>query len=98
MNTKADHVRAAPNDDLSHHCHWPGCKTPTKPAEYACRGHWFTWPKPIRDAIWKAYRPGQERDKRPSTVYIAASNEATEWARRYEHAKRAPNPDQGKLL
>lgn len=98
MNAKADHVRAAPNDDPSHHCHWPGCTTPTKPAEYSCRRHWFTWPKHIRDAIWRAYRPGQERDKNPSAVYIAASNEATAWAQQYERAKRTPNPDQGSLL
>jgi hypothetical protein len=24
----------------------------------ACRGHWFTIPKPLRDALWKAWKGG----------------------------------------
>lgn len=38
---------------------------------FACKPHWFSLPKPMRDAIWREYRPGQERDKQPSLRYLA---------------------------
>lgn len=98
VGRKADYVRAAPNDDPSHHCHWPGCRSQTPPAMFSCRRHWFTWPKHIRDAIWAAYRPGQERTKNPSPGYLAAADEALRWAREYEAARARPNPGQGELL
>lgn len=36
-----------------------------------CKPHWAALPKPIRDAVWREYRLGQERDKRPSSRYLA---------------------------
>jgi len=36
-------------------------------------------PTPIRDRIWKAYRPGQENDMRPSEEYINVALEAQRW-------------------
>lgn len=36
-------------------------------------------PKRLRDAIWAAYRPGQEATKDPSDVYLEAALEAVEW-------------------
>lgn len=62
-----------------HHCHWPGCKTQVPPAMWGCKPHWFRLPKPIRDRIWEAYRPGQEKDMRPSTAYLEAAEEAQRW-------------------
>jgi hypothetical protein len=41
-----------------------------------CRRHWFMVPKAMQDAIWAAYRPGQERDKKPSNAYLAAAYQA----------------------
>lgn len=38
---------------------------------FACREHWYRLPQEFRDAIWREYRPGQERDKRPSERYLA---------------------------
>lgn len=98
MNAKADHVRAARDDDPGHHCHWPGCTRKTKPAMYSCTPHWFTWPKHIRDAIWATYRIGQEQDKRPSAGYLLASQAATAWAIDHERHKRTHQPEQGSLL
>jgi hypothetical protein len=36
-----------------------------------CLPHWRALPKKIQDAIWREYRPGQERDKRPTWRYMA---------------------------
>ncbi len=38
--------------------------------------HWFALPKPLRDAIWREYRPGQEHDKKPSARYLAVQRRA----------------------
>lgn len=38
-----------------------------------CKPHWFSLPKNLQDAIWREYRPGQERDKQPSTRYLAVT-------------------------
>jgi hypothetical protein len=79
MNLKVDYVLRAPNTDKSHACHWPGCGKSVKPAVWGCRFHWFKLPKTIRDAIWRAYRPGQEIRKDPSSEYIKAAKAAQDW-------------------
>lgn len=77
---KAAHVRAATDHASgSHHCHWPGCETPVKPAVWGCRKHWFMLPAAIRRAIWAAYRPGQEVTKTPSRSYLDAARDAQQW-------------------
>jgi len=38
---------------------------------FACHEHWRALPKPVQDAIWREYRPGQEQDKRASHRYLA---------------------------
>jgi hypothetical protein len=96
---KVQHVLRAPDNDRGHTCHWPGCRTHCKPAFFSCRRHWFTWPKHIRDAIWAAYRPGQEQSKDPSAAYMRAVDEAERWAIAYERSRARPgDPDQGLLL
>jgi hypothetical protein len=37
-------------------CPHPTCQKPKPFDNYACSSHWFSLPKSIRDAIWKAYR------------------------------------------
>jgi hypothetical protein len=37
------------------------------------REHWFMVPKALRDALWAAYTPGQERRKNPSATYLRAA-------------------------
>jgi hypothetical protein len=54
-----------------HTCHAHGCDRPVAPRMFACRSHWFALPQKIRDAVWREYRTGQERDKRPSFRYCA---------------------------
>ena len=76
--SKAAYVRAQPQT-RAHTCHWPGCERQVPPAMWGCRAHWYTLPQPIRNAIWRAYKPGQEVTLTPSNAYIAAAKEAQEW-------------------
>lgn len=62
-----------------HTCHAKGCTRPVPPKMFMCKGHWFSLPKPMRDAIWAAYRPGQEITKTPSREYLAVAREAINW-------------------
>jgi hypothetical protein len=62
-----------------HSCHAIGCEAVVPPARFACLRHWRMLPKPLRDGVWRAYRPGQERDKQPSAVYLDAAHAAIHW-------------------
>jgi len=64
-----------------HICHHPDCKVPVPPKMLACQKHWFALPRPLRAAVWAAYRPGQEVDKRPSDEYLAVILEVMEFWR-----------------
>ena len=61
---------------MTHTCHAHGCTTRVPPSMFMCRSHWYAFRKPMRDAIWKEYRPGQENDKRPSPRYMAVQRRA----------------------
>lgn len=66
-----------------HSCHWPGCTTQVPPALWGCKPHWFRLPKDLRDQIWNAYRPGQEKDMSPSEDYLQVANYVQAWIRRF---------------
>lgn len=78
---KADHVREALKTDRrrGHHCHWPGCDKEVPPAAWGCRRHWYLLPLRLRNAIWRAYRPGQEDSKTPSRSYVGVAKEVQAW-------------------
>ena len=76
--TKADYVLRQ-RQTRSHECHWPSCGKQVPPAMWGCREHWFKLPKAIRDQIWRAYRPGQERDFNVSDEYFEAARSAQIW-------------------
>lgn len=78
MNTKADYVRSQ-GQTRSHTCHWPGCEKQVPPAMLGCKAHWFRLPKPLRDQIWKEYRPGQEASGTPSKRYLIAAALVQGW-------------------
>jgi hypothetical protein len=43
----------------SHTCPAPGCPVQVPDSMLACRTHWFSLAKPLRDAVWAAYNgPG----------------------------------------
>ena len=61
---------------MAHTCHATGCTTPVPRILWGCRRHWFMVPKPIRDDIWRTYRPGQCDDMNPSRAYLEAARAA----------------------
>lgn len=64
-----------------HTCHWPGCKKQCPPARWGCLAHWMMLPKRLRDKIWDAYRPGQEKTMTPSREYLKVAREVERWIR-----------------
>jgi hypothetical protein len=81
IKSKAAHVRAAPQF-RKHACHWPGCPRQVPPAMWGCSEHWFALPAYLRSRVWRAYRPGQEIDLRPSREYLEVAREVQEWIER----------------
>lgn len=62
-----------------HTCHWPGCPRKVPPARWGCKDHWYALPRNLRTRIWQTYRPGQERDKKPSQAYLNAARAVRDW-------------------
>jgi len=81
MTEKAVKVRYVKRATQSrkHHCHWPGCDKEVPPAKWGCYPHWMKLPKRLRDAIWAAYEPGQEKTLTPSRGYLAVAREVQDW-------------------
>ena len=71
-----------------HTCHATDCETPVPPRMFMCRRHWYMVPKPMRDALWAAYRPGQERDMHPSEAWFDAAFAAIAYVEGREGVKR----------
>lgn len=84
--SKAEYVKdqAARNTRFDHHCHWTGCTRQVPPAMWGCRAHWYKLPQRLRNAIWRAYRPGQELTKDPSVEYLKVAREVQDWIAQYE--------------
>jgi hypothetical protein len=80
-------VSATASSPDAHRCHAKDCRAVVPPRIFMCRRHWFMVPKTLRDAVWAAYRQGQEIDKDPSPAYRDAAHEAIWYvARREAHA------------
>jgi hypothetical protein len=58
---------------VAHICHAIGCTKPGRPTELMDKAHWQMVPLPLRQAVWAAYQPGQERTKRVSRAYLQAA-------------------------
>ncbi len=56
---------------MTHTCHAHDCDEPVPARLFACKLHWLSLRKSIRDAILREYRSGQEHDKQPSQRYLA---------------------------
>jgi hypothetical protein len=67
-----------------HTCHAMGCDVTVPPRMFMCRRHWFSLPKAMRDAIWRAYVPGQEQRKDPTSEYLRVALDAVRWLARKE--------------
>jgi len=59
-----------------------------------CRQHWYSLPMDLRNAIWRAYVPGQERTGKPSAAYVAAARAVQEWIAK----NHPPNAAQQRLI
>lgn len=59
--------------ESNHTCHALNCEEHVPPRMHMCRTHWYMVPKKLRDALWAAYRPGQERTMSPSPEYLRAA-------------------------
>jgi hypothetical protein len=81
---KVDYVRGQ-RQTRAHTCHWPGCAKQVPPAMWGCKTHWFALPSQLRNLIWRYYRPGQERDMKPSAEYIATAHKVQQWIVDSEH-------------
>lgn len=84
--SKADYVRGQ-GQTRAHGCHWPGCTAQVPPAMWGCRRHWYTLPDALRKRIWATYRPGQERDMRPSEAYLEAARAVQAWIAEHERGR-----------
>jgi len=62
---------------MNHRCPAPGCDAAVPPEQYACRPHWFSIPKPLRDELWWALRS----DGGLSDRHIAAMRACDEFLR-----------------
>jgi len=69
---------------MSNTCHAKNCSTVVLPRFLMCSRHWAMVPPLIQARVYKHYRPGQERDKNPSTAYLAAAREAIDAVARKE--------------
>lgn len=61
---------------MTHTCHAQGCDVSVPPALLMCGRHWRLVPAELQAAVWRAYRRGQETDKRPSALYLAVATAA----------------------
>lgn len=65
--------------ESEHTCHARGCDVHVPPRRFMCPKHWYMLPKATRDAVWAAYRPGQERTMDPSREYLDVTTDAVNW-------------------
>ena len=70
-----------------HHCHATGCDTAVPPRLLMCLKHWRMVPQALQDAVWAAYRPGQETTKDPTSQYLAAARAAIQAVQTAEEHK-----------
>jgi hypothetical protein len=78
LNEKRAHVARA-KKTRRHTCHWMGCTKQCPPAMWGCKEHWFKLPRHLRDAIWRAYQPGQEERLDPSDEYMRVAELVQKW-------------------
>lgn len=67
-----------------HLCHAIGCERVVPPRMLMCAPHWRMVPLGMQRAVWRTYRPGQERMKDPSSAYLDAAMAAVNAVARAE--------------
>jgi hypothetical protein len=77
---------------MIHTCHADGCSVTVAPRLLMCIRHWRLVPKPLQAEVYRLYRPGQERDKRPTIEYLDAMQRAINAVAKLEGRKERPLP------
>lgn len=77
-----------------HTCHAEECETAVPPRMLMCARHWRMVPKPLQDAVYATYRPGQENDMRPSIEWLDAATSAENHVRVVEGYRPRPLPSE----
>lgn len=72
-----------------HTCHAHGCTEHVPPELLMCRHHWRLVPTPLKRAVLRFYRPGQEISKRPSDAYLVAAANAINAVAELEQQRRS---------
>jgi hypothetical protein len=66
------------DESLTHECPGPGCTHQVDSSVLMCPGCWYQVPKPIRTAVWRAWRrgagSGTPAHRAAMTAAIAAVN------------------------
>lgn len=77
---------------MPHTCHARGCEVRVPPRMFMCRRHWYMVPKPMRDAVWATYVPGQERRMDPTRAYLDATRAAINFVYAHDTARVDTSP------
>jgi hypothetical protein len=76
-------------------CHWNGCKSLTKPGNWACFKHWNKLPEAIKHKLWCHYTPPPTQTTqpkpKPSQAYLEVALEADLWIANFDPPR--PDPD-----
>lgn len=78
--SKAEYVisEAKKGNPAGHICHAKECGVRVAPSMLMCAKHWRLVPFAEQRAIWRHFRPGQEKDKTPSKDYMLALRAAVD--------------------
>lgn len=89
MTRKQLELQGVAGVGVRHECHAAGCTVEVPPRMLMCKRHWWMVRQDVRELVWQLYRPGQERDKRPSAAYLAAHHLAIACVAEREGRRRA---------
>jgi hypothetical protein len=73
-------------------CHWNGCKSLTRPGNWACFKHWNKLPEAIKHKLWCHYIP----QHKPSQAYLEVALEADLWIANFDPPRPGPDRTQTK--
>jgi hypothetical protein len=57
-------------------CQVPKCDRRAPPGRLMCGPHWKRVPRNLQRAVWRAFRPEQLKDERPTDDYLVAAKAA----------------------
>lgn len=77
----------------AHDCPATGCTRRVGRGQLLCRPHWFITPKPLRDAVWDAWRGGLGKGSPAHRDAILAAVEAVNARLRDRSAATATEPE-----